>query len=82
MVLIRRFEKGQYYIRVNDADKLTNNFKYVQISEVDGTEMLVVAGKETATPFYLKEVNCDETVFTIMPCWLKARKPVLSMLPV
>ncbi|WP_418833785.1 DUF6383 domain-containing protein [Parabacteroides johnsonii] len=56
----KAFEKGQYYIRVNDADKLTNNFKYVQISEVDGTEMLVVAGKETATPFYLKEVNCDE----------------------
>lgn len=50
----KAFEKGQYYIRVNDADKLTNNFKYVQISEVDGTEMLVVAGKETATPFYLK----------------------------
>ena len=55
------FEKRAYYIRVNDADKLNNNYKYVNVSNVDGTELLVVSDKYK-TPFYLKEVNDVDSV--------------------
>ncbi len=54
------FEKGLYYIRVNDANKLDNNYKYVTISTVDGTEHLVVTNKKDKSEissFYLKELN-------------------------
>ena len=51
------FLKRAYYIRVNDANKLNNNYKYVTVSDVDGTELMVVSGKENRAPFYLKEVN-------------------------
>lgn len=51
------FLKRAYYIRVNDANKLNNNYKYVTVSEVDGTELMVVSDKEYRRPFYLKEVN-------------------------
>ena len=59
------FEKRAYYIRVNDADKLNNNYKYVNVSNVDGTELLVVSDKKTTpnpTKFYLKEVNDVDSV--------------------
>ena len=51
------FLKRAYYIRVNDANKLNNNYKYVTVSDVDGTELMVVSGKENRAQFYLKEVN-------------------------
>ncbi len=54
------FEKGLYYIRVNDANKLDNNYKYVTVSTVDGTEHLVVTNKKDKSEissFYLKELN-------------------------
>ncbi len=51
-------KRGIYTISVNDPNKLALNHKYVQVSNVGGTEMMVVSGKETATKFYLKEVNC------------------------
>lgn len=55
---VKKLEKASYLIRVNDSYKFANNHKYVQVSDVDGTEMLVVVdGKENATPFFLKEVN-------------------------
>ena len=55
---VKKLEKATYLIRVNDSYKFANNHKYVQVSDVDGTEMLVVVdGKENATPFFLKEVN-------------------------
>ena len=59
------FEKRAYYIRVNDADKLNNNYKYVNVSNVDGTELLVVSDIKTTpnpTQFYLKEVNDVDSV--------------------
>lgn len=55
---VKELKKATYLIRVNDSYKFANNHKYVQVSDVDGTEMLVVVdGKENATPFFLKEVN-------------------------
>ena len=51
-------KRGIYTISVNDPNKLALNHKYVQVSNVGGTEMMVVSDKETATKFYLKEVNC------------------------
>lgn len=51
------FLKRAYYIRVNDANKLNNKYKYVTTSNVDGTELMVVSDKEYRRPFYLKEVN-------------------------
>ena len=48
--------RGAYILRVNDPDKLSMNHKYLQISNVGGTEMLVVSEKTWAI-FYLKEVN-------------------------
>ena len=59
------FEKRAYYIRVNDADKLNNNYKYVNVSDVDGTELLVVSDIKTTpnpTKFFLKEVNDVDSV--------------------
>lgn len=51
-------KRAMYYIRVNDANKLANNHKYVTVSLVDGTEMLVVADKRpTTSKFFLKEMN-------------------------
>lgn len=50
-------QRAQYLIRVNDPNKFANNNKYVQITNVDGTEMLVVSDKVNATAFHLKEVN-------------------------
>ena len=48
-----------YQIRVNDPYKFANNQKYVQVSEVGGTEMMVVTeGAENGSVFTLKEVNC------------------------
>ena len=48
-----------YQIRVNDPYKFANNQKYVQVSEVGGTEMMVVTeGVENGSVFTLKEVNC------------------------
>ena len=52
-------KRGIYTISVNDANKLALNKKYVQISNVDGTELMVVSEANTATKFYLKEVNHD-----------------------
>lgn len=49
--------RGAYILRVNDPDKLSMNHKYLQISNVGGTEMLVVSEKARANIFYLKEVN-------------------------
>lgn len=49
--------RGAYILRVNDPDKLSMNHKYLQISNVGGTEMLVVSEKAWANIFYLKEVN-------------------------
>lgn len=49
--------RGAYILRVNDPDKLSMNHKYLQISNVGGTEMLVVSEKAGANIFYLKEVN-------------------------
>lgn len=49
--------RGAYILRVNDPDKLSMNHKYLQISNVGGTEMLVVSEKTWANIFYLKEVN-------------------------
>lgn len=49
--------RGAYILRVNDPDKLSMNHKYFQISNVGGTEMLVVSEKAWANIFYLKEVN-------------------------
>lgn len=49
--------RGVYILRVNDPDKLSMNHKYLQISNVGGTEMLVVSEKAWANIFYLKEVN-------------------------
>lgn len=49
--------RGAYILRVNDPDKLSMNHKYLQISNVGGTEMLVVSEKTCANIFYLKEVN-------------------------
>ena len=49
--------RGAYILRVNDPDKLSMNHKYLQISNVGGTEMLVVSEKTGANIFYLKEVN-------------------------
>lgn len=49
--------RGAYILRVNDPDKLSMNHKYLQISDVGGTEMLVVSEKIWANIFYLKEVN-------------------------
>lgn len=49
--------RGAYILRVNDPDKLSMNHKYFQISNVGGTEMLVVSEKAGANIFYLKEVN-------------------------
>ena len=49
--------RGAYILRVNDPDKLSMNHKYLQISNVAGTEMLVVSEKTWANIFYLKEVN-------------------------
>lgn len=49
--------RGAYILRVNDPDKLSMNYKYLQISNVGGTEMLVVSEKAWANIFYLKEVN-------------------------
>ena len=51
------FEKRPYYIRVNDANKLDNNYKYVTVSDVDGTELMVVSTKDKRVPFFLKEIN-------------------------
>lgn len=54
------FLKRAYYIRVNDANKLNNNYKYVTVSNVDGTELMVVTdklAKADLSTFYLKEVN-------------------------
>ncbi len=49
--------RGAYILRVNDPDKLSMNHKYLRISNVGGTEMLVVSEKTWANIFYLKEVN-------------------------
>lgn len=49
--------RGAYILRVNDPDKLSMNHKYLQISNVGGTEMLVVSEKAGVNIFYLKEVN-------------------------
>lgn len=49
---------SSYRIRVNDPYKFANDQKYVQVSEVGGTEMLVVADRANASLFQLKEVNC------------------------
>ena len=50
--------RGAYILRVNDPDKLSMNHKYLQISNVGGTEMLVVVSEKAwANIFYLKEVN-------------------------
>ena len=49
--------RGAYILRVNDPDKLSMNHKYLQISNVGGTEMLVVSEKAWVNIFYLKEVN-------------------------
>lgn len=49
--------RGAYILRVNDPDKLSMNHKYLQISNVGGTEMLVVSEKTWANIFYMKEVN-------------------------
>ena len=44
-----------YQIRVNDPYKFANNQKYVQVSEVGGTEMMVVTeGAENGSVFTLK----------------------------
>ena len=50
--------QSYYRIRVNDPYKFANDQKYVQVSQVGGTEMLVVSNKENASTFKLKEVNC------------------------
>lgn len=50
--------RGYYYIRVNDPYKFANQHKYVQVSSVGGTEMIVVGDKTNASVFTLKEVNC------------------------
>ena len=43
--------RGAYILRVNDPDKLSMNHKYLQISNVGGTEMLVVSEKAWANIF-------------------------------
>jgi len=55
-------KQGVYYIRVNDPYKFANQHKYVQVSSVDGTEMIVVGDKLNASLFTLKEVNCIDGV--------------------
>lgn len=52
----------EYRIRVNDPYKFANDQKYVQVSQVGGTEMLVVADKANASIFRLKEVNCVDGI--------------------
>ena len=51
-------KRGVYKLMVNDPNKLALNHKYVQVSNVGGTEMMVVSDAVKATKFYLKEVNC------------------------
>ena len=50
-------KRGIYTINVNDPNKLALKNKFVQVSNVGGTEMMVVAEPQTASLFYLKEVN-------------------------
>ena len=50
-------ERGIYTINVNDPNKLALKNKFVQVSNVGGTEMMVVAEPQTASLFYLKEIN-------------------------
>ena len=50
-------ERGIYTINVNDPNKLALKNKFVQVSNVGGTEMMVVAEPQNASLFYLKEVN-------------------------
>ena len=68
-----------YLIRVNDAYKFANNQKYVQISEVDGTEMMVVtADQSKATPFELKEVNCVDGTHYYAIMWAGRKAGVID----
>ena len=50
-------ERGLYQISLYNPNKLNKHNKYVQITNVDGTEMMVVSDAASATNFYLKEVN-------------------------
>ena len=50
-------ERGLYQISLYNPNKLNQHNKYVQITNVDGTEMMVVSNAASATNFYLKEVN-------------------------
>ncbi len=51
--------KTAYYLRVNDANKLGNNSKYVYRSYVDGRDKYILSSNANLkTAFYLKEQNC------------------------
>ena len=52
-----KLERGVYKIRVNDPNKLALKHKYVQVSMLGGTEMMVVSDEAFATNFFLKEIN-------------------------
>ena len=52
-----KLERGVYKIRVNDPNKLALKHKYVQVSMLGGTEMMVVSDGAFATNFFLKEIN-------------------------
>ena len=66
--------KTYYRIRVNDPYKFANDQKYVQVSQVGGTEMLVVADRTNASQFTLKEVNCVDGThyYALLTNWKKA----------
>lgn len=55
-------KQGVYRIRVNDPYKFSNDHKYVQVSNVGGTEMVTVGDAASASVFKLKEVNCVDGI--------------------
>ena len=51
-------KRGIYKIQVNEANKMTLKNRFIRVSKVNGTEMLVASKTEkNATPFFLKEIN-------------------------
>ena len=50
-------KRGIYTINVNDPNKLNLKDKFIQVSNIGGTEMMVVSNPWSASHFYLKEVN-------------------------